>query len=55
LEQAAKAFDPGAGEAPDVGRDREIEKLHANRPVDRGAGFFSEEAAPGAFPSSGGT
>jgi len=29
LDQAARAFDPGAGEAVDVGRDREIEKLHA--------------------------
>ena len=29
LDQAARAFDPGAGEAADVGRDREIEKLHA--------------------------
>jgi transposase len=29
LDQAAKAFDPGAGEAAEVGRDREIEKLHA--------------------------
>ncbi|MDA9398669.1 transposase [Bradyrhizobium sp. GM22.5] len=28
LDQAARAFDP-AGEAADVGRDREIEKLHA--------------------------
>lgn len=29
LDQAARAFDPGAGEATEVGRDREIEKLHA--------------------------
>jgi transposase len=29
LDKAARAFDPGAGEAVDVGRDREIEKLHA--------------------------
>jgi transposase len=29
LEQAARAFDAGAGDAADAGRDREIEKLHA--------------------------
>jgi transposase len=29
LEQAARAFDGGAGEAAEAGRDREIEKLHA--------------------------
>jgi transposase len=29
LDQAARAFDAGAGDAAEVGRDREIEKLHA--------------------------
>jgi transposase len=29
LEQAARAFDAGAGEAAEASRDREIEKLHA--------------------------
>jgi transposase len=29
LEQAARAFDAGAGEAGEAGRNREIEKLHA--------------------------
>ena len=29
LEQAARAFDAGAGKDADSGREREIEKLHA--------------------------
>jgi transposase len=29
LDQAARAFDSGGGEAAEVGREREIEKLHA--------------------------
>ena len=29
LEQAARAFDPGAGQDGEAGRDREIKKLHA--------------------------
>jgi transposase len=29
LEQAARAFDAGAGEAGEASREREIEKLHA--------------------------
>ena len=29
LEQAARAFDVGAGQDAEAGRDREIEKLHA--------------------------
>src|SRR5215469_17894480 len=29
LEQAARAFDAGAGQDAEAGRDREIEKLHA--------------------------
>ena len=29
LDQAARAFDAGAGEVAEAGRDREIEKLHA--------------------------
>jgi transposase len=29
LEQAARAFDAGGGEAAEAGREREIEKLHA--------------------------
>jgi transposase len=29
LEQAARAFDSGAGQDAEAGRDREIEKLHA--------------------------
>jgi transposase len=29
LEQAARAFEPGAGNEIDTGREREIERLHA--------------------------